>query len=54
MFLVHLPANNAWVFTFGDSMNRLDGFPLFFQTRKAAVNAAASLGLVVDARGQVE
>lgn len=53
MRLIFLPANNAYVFVFGDQLTRLEGFPLFFQTRREAVDAAHARGLNVDRRGRV-
>ena len=45
MQLVFLSANNAWVLLFGDQIIRLYGFPMFFCSRKLALEAARSLGI---------
>jgi len=53
MKLVFLVANQAWVFTFGDSLVAMSD-TRFFQTRDEAVKAAESVGLSVDKAGNVK
>lgn len=53
MRLIYLTANAAYVFTFGDQLVKLDGWPMFFSTRKEALEAAAERGLGVSRRGVV-
>jgi hypothetical protein len=50
--LKFLPANRAYAFTLGDSIVDMRGRYLFTR-RPDAVDAAASCGLAVDARGKV-
>lgn len=50
MWLCYFQANAAWAFVFGSPL-ALHGFPMFFQARKDAVAAAASLGLDVSRAG---
>jgi hypothetical protein len=52
MQLQYLGANQAWCFTFADSIVDLDGIRSF-PTRDAAVTAAAAKGLKVGAKGAV-
>lgn len=54
MKLRFLTPNNAWMFVYGDCPIRLNGEPLTFPTRKAAVQAAADRGLNVTPDGNVE
>lgn len=51
--LQYFPANAAYAFTFGDSMLRLQDFPMFYRTRREAVLAARSCDLVVFRNGAV-
>tara|TARA_R110000868_G_scaffold249898_1_gene506354 strand:+ start:665 stop:835 length:171 start_codon:yes stop_codon:yes gene_type:complete len=48
MKLSFLVANNAWVFTFGDSVCRMGSAPLFFVNREDAIFEAKAQGLKVD------
>jgi hypothetical protein len=50
MILRWLPANQAWVFMFGDAPTRLDGEGLFYSTRKEAEEAAKRHGLKLEKR----
>ncbi len=52
--LAYLPINAAFAFVFGDALLSLDGEDTFFQTRKAAIDAAARKRLVVKRGGVVE
>ena len=54
--LYFFPVNNAWAFVFGKDIRtatplRLDGFDLFFQSRKEAVKAANHRGINVQRNG---
>lgn len=54
MRLQYLPANAAYVFTFGDQIIRMERTDRrFFATRAEAVAVAADHGLSVDSRGDV-
>ena len=53
MKLVYLPANQAWIFLFGDSIQRVGNNPLFFKSSFEAVHAAKSVGLHVYRNGSV-
>lgn len=58
MYLRFLPANQAWVFLFGDDLETaqiidMGDYGKFFPTRSEAVDAAESCGLQVDAPGAV-
>lgn len=58
MNLMFFPVNNAWAFIIGRDVRfarplQLDSFPLFFQTREEAVEAARVRGLVVSRYGRV-
>ena len=53
MRLRYLPANQAYVFTFGEQLIRLAGEPMFYSTRKEAVAMARHYGMTVDKRGLV-
>ena len=54
MNLKYFPVNAAWAFTFGGPEiatmrpTSLANFPLFFQTKGEAIEAAAHRGLAVD------
>jgi hypothetical protein len=52
--LTYFPANLAYAFTFGRQLVRLEGWPLFFDRRAQAVEAAHERGLGVDRYGTVE
>lgn len=52
MKIVFLPANQRWAFTFGPHINtadlvRMGDGPLFFETRREAVDAALAQGLTL-------
>lgn len=51
--LQFLHVNQAWAFTFGDSLLRLDDSPLLFASREGAVRAAARVNLAVADDGPV-
>jgi len=56
MRLVYLPVNNAWSFALvGEDITliRMDGWYLFFTSRREAVKAAHAKGLHVHANGEV-
>lgn len=58
MRLVYLTPNAAWTFLFGDTPTRFyrpDGtaLPLFFESRAAALDAAAAIGLDVCPDGSI-
>jgi hypothetical protein len=53
MKLKYFPVNAAWAFVFGDAPCQLYCFPLFFETRREAVEAAEYRGLAVSAAGSV-
>lgn len=53
MRLVYLTANAAWAFTWGNQLVDLEGFPMFFQDRREAVEAARVRGLAVSRSGEV-
>lgn len=53
MRLTYFPMNAAYAFTFGESMVDLYGWPMFFETRREAVEAARERGLKVSRRGVV-
>lgn len=60
MWLLYFPVNMAWAFATGNirdvrTLNPLNlhGFPKFFPSREAAVEAAYYRGLKVDRRGKV-
>ena len=58
MRLMYSPANISYVFTFGEELVaakpiRLVGSPMFFESRREAVEAAYFCGLLVDKRGMV-
>lgn len=52
--LIHLPANQVWVFVFGSTPIRLDGEQMFYPSRKEAVLIAGYHGLIVADNGTVE
>jgi hypothetical protein len=57
MWLKYLPANQAWVFIFGDDINTatiqdMAGFGRFFNSRKSAVTAANANGIAVAENGR--
>lgn len=54
MKLVFLPANQAWAFFFGSSMERLPGQPMFYRKKSEAMQAAERAGLRVTPDGTVE
>jgi hypothetical protein len=54
MLLRYLPANARWVFTFGGALLRMDGEDLLFETREAAVDAAARHRLRIGRMNVVE
>ena len=45
--LVFLTPNNAWVFLFGDSLLRLPDHPMFFASKRDALDAASAAGLTL-------
>jgi hypothetical protein len=51
--LQFLPANQAWAFTFGDTLIRLGNYEMFYANRASAVTAARHHGLTVDKKGAV-
>jgi len=57
--LRYLPANASYAFTFGGpaisdmQLTRMGDFPMFYRTRRDAVLAARSCGLVVFKNGAV-
>jgi hypothetical protein len=57
MWLRFLPANQAWVFLFGETLNSAVIIPIlgdrFFQRRTDAVRAAQAVGLYVTTDGRV-
>lgn len=53
MRLMYSPGNQVFVFTFGDSMTRLEGEPMFFKSKDEAIGAARKKGLSVDRKGLV-
>ncbi len=53
MRLVFLVPNQAWVFVYGGDLIRMGDFPMFFEQREAAVEAARTMTLDVDKRGVV-
>ena len=58
MHLVHLPANQAWAFVFGDDVATAQIIPMgdsprFHESRDAAVEAARACGLEVTKSGRV-
>ena len=53
MRLVYLPANQAWVFTFGGDLLRLENEDYFYGTRESAVVAADFKRLKVSRSGVV-
>lgn len=54
MRLVYLPANAAYVFTYGDEIIRLEqSSSRFFDDRASAVNEACHHGLLVARNGDV-
>ena len=57
MHLVYLPANQAWVFIFGNDINTatiqdMGGFGRFFNSRSEAVSAAKAQGINVSSTGE--
>lgn len=54
MNLRYLPANAAYVFTFGDSLIRMGDAPMFHATRGDAVRAARACGLAIARNGRVD
>ena len=48
MNLIYLPANNAWVFTFGEAITRMGSADMFLPDRDTAIYAARSCGLKVS------
>ena len=59
MFLKYLPANQAWVFLFGRSIDtavltNIGDYGVFFPSRDAAVKAAEQCGLTVARDGHLE
>lgn len=53
MRLQYLPANQAWVFVFGDQLVRMGDGPMFHETRADAVAAANACTLAVLKSGLV-
>ena len=53
MTLTYLPANQAFAFLFGDALLRMEGEPMFYQTRPEAVAAAERHHLTVWAAGEL-
>jgi len=53
MKLQFFVTNNAWAYTFGDSMVSLDQEGMYFENRKQAVYCAKLLGLKVSRAGIV-
>lgn len=51
LHLSFMPGVGAYGFRFGSTTVRLDGQPVHFRTRAAAVLAATDCGIVVDAVG---
>jgi len=51
--LDYLRANQAFVFLFGDALLRLDGEPMFYSTRRDAIEAANRHGIIVWANGSL-
>ena len=53
MYLLFFPVNNAYAFVFGSTIEdanlcNLHGFPMFYQTKGEAIEAARHRGLSVD------
>ena len=46
--LIWLPVNQAWVWTFGDSVIRMGTAPMFFERKADALFEARALGVKVD------
>lgn len=53
MELCWLPANQAYCFTFGDSIIPMGDAPRFMNTKAEAMAAAHAVGLYVDGWGNV-
>ena len=53
MKLQYLPANQAWVFTFGTQIVRLGNYEMFYPTRRDAAFTASHFKLTVDRKEQV-
>jgi len=52
--LMYSPANQAFIFVFGDAPLRLDGEPMLYRNKADAIRAAQHKGLVVDRKGFVQ
>jgi len=53
MYLLYFPVNAAYAFVFGSTIEdanlcNLHGFPMFYETKGEAIEAARHRGLVVD------
>jgi hypothetical protein len=51
---MYSPANQAFIFVFGDAPLRLDGEPMLYRNKADAIRAAQHKGLVVDRKGFVQ
>jgi hypothetical protein len=54
MRLIFSTVNSAWLFMFGSSPCRMGDYPMFFQHRWEAVEAARAMGLTVNQDSTVE